>query len=136
MGLKTGKTPSLHRKPKNRTKWISHFLVHGPHCHYCDVRLTLDTAHQEHMTPLCRGGEDSWDNIVPACGECNQMKAWRTADEFLRDREFLLSQRTGKRATASLENLPIAAEEKNEPGLLKKLKAESERISWAWRNPA
>ena len=43
-------------------------------CQYCgkiydEVELTLD-----HVTPKCKGGPKSWENIVTACKKCNQKK--------------------------------------------------------------
>ncbi|MEW6509485.1 MAG: HNH endonuclease [Bacteroidota bacterium] len=48
-------------------------------CQYCgrgDIPLTLD-----HVLPLSRGGEDSWENLVAACVQCNNKKGDRTPDE-------------------------------------------------------
>ena len=48
-------------------------------CQYCGRRsgpLTLD-----HVMPASRGGEDTWENLVAACGACNQFKANRTPEE-------------------------------------------------------
>lgn len=40
-------------------------------CQYCGAskELTLD-----HVTPVCRGGINSWQNLVTACMSCNQRK--------------------------------------------------------------
>ncbi|KAF8059165.1 PGM2 [Scenedesmus sp. PABB004] len=40
-------------------------------CQYCgsDRELTLD-----HVVPVCRGGANSWTNLVTACMACNQRK--------------------------------------------------------------
>lgn len=52
------------------------------HCQYCGAplegnrKLTLD-----HVKPRSRGGQSSWDNIVAACGPCNQRKADREPAE-------------------------------------------------------
>ena len=37
-------------------------------CQYCGAktRLTID-----HVIPRCRGGEDTWENLVVACSSCN-----------------------------------------------------------------
>lgn len=32
-------------------------------------RLTID-----HVIPRCRGGEDTWENLVVACSSCNTKK--------------------------------------------------------------
>jgi 5-methylcytosine-specific restriction endonuclease McrA len=47
-------------------------------CQYCGTKsdLTLD-----HVLPRSRGGEDSWENLVTACNQCNVKKGNRTPDE-------------------------------------------------------
>ena len=47
-------------------------------CQYCGSKgvLTLD-----HVLPASRGGQDSWENLVTACGPCNHTKANRTPEE-------------------------------------------------------
>ncbi|QXQ10830.1 HNH endonuclease [Paeniglutamicibacter sp. Y32M11] len=46
----------------------------GHSCGYCGRSAnTID-----HITPRCRGGEDSWENLVAACQSCNSVKADRT----------------------------------------------------------
>ncbi|MDZ7719768.1 MAG: HNH endonuclease [Balneolaceae bacterium] len=47
-------------------------------CQYCGTKsdLTLD-----HVMPRSRGGEDSWENLVTACNQCNVKKGNRTPDE-------------------------------------------------------
>lgn len=48
------------------------------YCHKPSKRL-----HQEHMKALSRGGDDSRDNIVPACASCNSRKGTKPLVEFL-----------------------------------------------------
>lgn len=48
-------------------------------CQYCgrsDLTLTVD-----HVLPVSRGGEDTWENLVCACVNCNNKKGDRTPDE-------------------------------------------------------
>lgn len=48
-------------------------------CQYCGLRrnnLTLD-----HVLPRCRGGRDSWTNLVAACHSCNERKGDRLPHE-------------------------------------------------------
>ncbi len=56
-------------------------VLHRDHyvCQYCGDRrhdLTID-----HIVPRCRGGSDSWDNVVAACLKCNVKKGDRTLKE-------------------------------------------------------
>jgi 5-methylcytosine-specific restriction endonuclease McrA len=51
----------------------------GHRCQYCgrsDLSLTID-----HVQPLSRGGEDTWENLVCACVQCNNRKGDRTPEE-------------------------------------------------------
>ena len=51
----------------------------GHRCQYCgrgDVSLTVD-----HIVPKARGGDDTWENLVTACVECNNRKGDRTPEE-------------------------------------------------------
>ena len=43
-------------------------------CQYCgsDRHLTVD-----HVVPRCRGGADTWDNLVTSCAPCNRKKGDR-----------------------------------------------------------
>lgn len=48
-------------------------------CQYCgrhDVALTVD-----HIVPKAKLGEDTWENLVTACVECNNRKGNRTLED-------------------------------------------------------
>lgn len=47
-------------------------------CQYCgsNKRLTLD-----HVIPVSKGGQHTWNNVVTACERCNQHKSDRTLVE-------------------------------------------------------
>jgi len=55
-------------------------LIRDRHtCQYCgrsDGPLTID-----HVVPISRGGETTWDNVVAACPACNHRKGDRTPAE-------------------------------------------------------
>ncbi len=51
----------------------------GYKCQYCsrgDVTLTID-----HIVPKSKGGDDTWENLVAACVNCNNKKGDRTPEE-------------------------------------------------------
>jgi 5-methylcytosine-specific restriction endonuclease McrA len=51
----------------------------GHRCQYCgrtDSTLTVD-----HIIPKCKAGEDTWENLVTACVECNNAKGDRSPDQ-------------------------------------------------------
>ena len=48
-------------------------------CQYCGKQnksLTVD-----HVIPKFRGGQDTWENLVAACKECNKTKGERNSEE-------------------------------------------------------
>ncbi|XP_073062564.1 uncharacterized protein [Primulina eburnea] len=47
-------------------------------CQYCDSaeNLTID-----HVLPIARGGEWTWENLVTACAKCNSKKGQKTLEE-------------------------------------------------------
>lgn len=49
-------------------------------CQYCEYKgpkLTID-----HILPKSRGGQDTWQNLVTSCYECNNCKDNRTPEEW------------------------------------------------------
>ena len=43
-------------------------------CHWCGMKLTLDTSTMDHVIPLHRGGLDNANNRVLACEPCNSKR--------------------------------------------------------------
>lgn len=41
-------------------------------CHYCREERRGRTV--DHIVPLARGGSNRKENLIPACGPCNQAK--------------------------------------------------------------
>lgn len=50
-------------------------------CLYCAQRFPTSQLSRDHVTPLSRGGLDTWNNVVTACRRCNNLKAWRTPEQ-------------------------------------------------------
>lgn len=54
-------------------------------CQYCGRhRRTLghrEFLTRDHLLPLCRGGKNTWDNVITACTSCNHRKGNRTPEE-------------------------------------------------------
>lgn len=54
-----------------RKQWTAILAAFDGRCVYCGgtVRITMD-----HLVPICRGGEHTVNNVVPACFSCNSRK--------------------------------------------------------------
>lgn len=50
-------------------------------CQYCGKRLVLSECTLEHIVPVSKGGENSWDNVVIACTGCNKKKADKSLEQ-------------------------------------------------------
>lgn len=50
-------------------------------CLYCGLRFPSGQLSRDHVQPLSKGGRDTWTNVVTACRQCNNFKAWRTPEQ-------------------------------------------------------
>lgn len=50
-------------------------LAKDPHCFWCGTTLTVESSTLDHLVPKARGGSNGRQNLVLACGPCNQDKA-------------------------------------------------------------
>ncbi|KAJ0252494.1 hypothetical protein HA466_0116860 [Hirschfeldia incana] len=66
------------RRVKNSLSRKNILLRDDYTCQYCSSRenLTID-----HVIPISRGGEWTWQNLVAACSRCNSKKGHRTVEE-------------------------------------------------------
>lgn len=58
-------------------------------CFYCGIPISFaipGDIHQEHMTPFCKGGVNTLDNVVLACSDCNCSKGMKTLEHWQRVR--------------------------------------------------
>jgi len=47
-------------------------------CYHCGLPLNpFSDLHIDHLIPLCQGGPDTLDNMVPSCSGCNLRKGGR-----------------------------------------------------------
>jgi hypothetical protein len=54
-------------------------------CHYCRKQLTRFTATLDHLQPVSKGGDNSFDNLVTACLHCNSRRGSRPVMDILAD---------------------------------------------------
>ena len=50
-------------------------------CLYCGMRFMTRDLTRDHITPVSRGGLDSWTNVATACRRCNNYKGGRTPEQ-------------------------------------------------------
>jgi len=50
-------------------------------CMYCGERPRAGHLSRDHVTPISKGGEDVWNNVVTACKRCNNHKAGYSPEE-------------------------------------------------------
>lgn len=77
--------------PTNQDTWIVWQMTDG-RCTYCSVklnpfdRLAPDGFHIDHVIPRSRGGSNDFENLTPACRDCNLDKSDRTPEEWRANR--------------------------------------------------
>jgi len=71
------------------------------HCAYCGKILDLKTLRVDHLHPRYLGGEDSFENYMPACYKCNFYKSTFSLDDF-REQLMTLHERISQPFIARL----------------------------------
>ena len=64
--------------PRTKARWSAKAMHKRDNhrCGYCGIQgreLTVD-----HIVPKSKGGKNTWQNTISACGDCNRRKANRT----------------------------------------------------------
>ncbi len=50
-------------------------------CLYCARQFRTSDLTRDHITPISRGGDNVWTNVVAACRRCNNYKGGRTPEQ-------------------------------------------------------
>lgn len=50
-------------------------------CLYCGNQSSKRELTRDHVTPVSKGGFDTWQNVVSACKRCNNIKGGKTPEE-------------------------------------------------------
>ncbi len=71
------------RLPRPKVKFNRRNIMarDGHCCQYCGRRFHAEKLSLDHVTPRCRGGRTTWENIVTACLPCNVRKGGRNPRE-------------------------------------------------------
>lgn len=75
-----GSNKSLHRAYVPPLNNAALFKRDGNLCLYCGNHFSHRDLSRDHVTPMSRGGTDTWNNVVTACKRCNNHKAGRTPE--------------------------------------------------------
>ncbi|MGR3221096.1 MAG: HNH endonuclease [Candidatus Anammoxibacter sp.] len=52
-------------------------------CHYCDKQLTRFSATLDHIQPVSKDGDNSFENLVTACLHCNSERGNKAVMDFI-----------------------------------------------------
>ena len=55
-------------------------------CHYCRKQLTRFNATLDHLQPVSKGGDNSFDNLATACLHCNSQRGSRSVMEIITEK--------------------------------------------------
>lgn len=56
-------------------------------CHYCQKQLTRFTGTLDHIQPVSKGGDNSFDNLVTSCLHCNSRRGNRPVMDIITKQE-------------------------------------------------
>lgn len=65
-------------------EWQAQVDYFGNRCAYCLRRLTAKSTQRDHIVAITQGGSNYIENIIPACGPCNNRKHARSLLQFVR----------------------------------------------------
>jgi len=59
----------------------------GYKCYYCDKQLTRFTVTLDHIQPVSKGGDNSFDNLATSCLHCNSRRGNRPVMDIINEQE-------------------------------------------------
>ncbi len=59
------------------------------HCAYCGQKISLSEMQVDHFIPVYKDGEETIDNYMPACRQCNFYKSTCTLERFRYNLEMM-----------------------------------------------
>lgn len=78
--IETKKELDFYNVQENRLKV---FERDGYKCHYCAKQLTRFSATLDHIQPVSKGGDNTYDNLVTACLHCNSERGNKPLMDFI-----------------------------------------------------
>ncbi len=81
--IDTKKDLDFYNVQENRLKI---FERDGYKCHYCKKQLTRFSATLDHIQPVSKGGDNSYDNLITACLHCNSERGNKPVMEIIQQK--------------------------------------------------
>lgn len=78
--IDTNKELDFYNVAENRLKL---FERDSYKCHYCSKQLTRFSATLDHIQPVSKGGDNSFENLVTACLHCNSERGNKPVMDFI-----------------------------------------------------
>lgn len=67
-------------------QWLAVLIDSEGICFYCHIDVGVENLGIDHVVPMCRGGANSIENIVPSCIDCNCKKNAKLPDNLTIER--------------------------------------------------
>ncbi len=77
------------RKPIPKKVREAVYRKYGGRCAYCGEKIDIKDMQVDHLIPFYKDGEESIDNYMPACRQCNFYKSTFTLEGFRRNLELI-----------------------------------------------
>ena len=71
------------------------YKMYGGCCAYCGVKITFRGMQIDHKIPLAINGEDTKENMLPACGTCRRIKGTSDIGYFRKTISLIIFRYTG-----------------------------------------
>lgn len=77
------------RKPIPRKVREAVYRKYDGHCAYCGAKIDIKDMQVDHLIPFYNDGEETIDNYMPACRQCNFYKSTLTIEKFRNELELI-----------------------------------------------
>ena len=71
------------------------YKMYGCRCAYCGVKITFRGMQIDHKIPLAINGEDTKENMLPACRTCRRIKGTSDIVYFRKTISLIIFRYTG-----------------------------------------
>ena len=71
------------------------YKMYGGRCAYCGAKITFRGMQIDHKIPLAINGEDTKENMLPACRTCRRIKGTSDIESFRKTISILIMRYAG-----------------------------------------